>query len=209
MARARRQSRPRIGQHHAEWLSLVQTSGPFLTVPVLERVLPDGLEATTQLSDLRVAHSEWRDDPGLQRRFIRWVLDELLALRDATSEATEADPSHQVAEQAVTLRASYVVRDRTRDGDPLVLLVHATIRARRWIGRSRARRGPRARLRTIEVTRCGAPEVLELRELPDPVAGPGQVVVDVAAIPLLGLNTALRSGKGREWFPPRDARSRK
>jgi hypothetical protein len=195
MARARRQSRPRIGQHHAEWLSLVQTSGPFLTVPVLERVLPDGLEATTQLSDLRVAHSEWRDDPGLQRRFIRWVLDELLALRDATSEATEADPSHQVAEQAVTLRASYVVRDRTRDGDPLVLSVHATIRA--------------ARLRTIEVTRCGAPEVLELRELPDPVAGPGQVVVDVAAIPLLGLNTALRSGKGREWFPPRDARSRK
>lgn len=56
-------------------------------------------------------------------------------------------------------------------------------------------------VRTIEVTRFGGPDVLELRERPDPVAGPGQVVVDVAAIPLLWLDTALRSGRGREWFP--------
>ncbi len=56
-------------------------------------------------------------------------------------------------------------------------------------------------MRTIEVTRFGGPEVLELRERPDPVAGPGQVVVDVAAIPLLWLDTALRSGRGRDWFP--------
>lgn len=56
-------------------------------------------------------------------------------------------------------------------------------------------------VRAIEVTRFGGPEVLELRERPDPVAGPGQVVVDVAAIPLLWLDTALRSGKGRDWFP--------
>ena len=55
-------------------------------------------------------------------------------------------------------------------------------------------------MRTIEVTRFGGPEVLKLRERPDPVAGPGQVVVDVAAIPLLWLDTALRSGKGRDWF---------
>ena len=38
-------------------------------------------------------------------------------------------------------------------------------------------------VRTIEVTRFGGPEVLELRERPDPVAAPGQVVIDVAAIP--------------------------
>jgi NADPH2:quinone reductase len=58
-------------------------------------------------------------------------------------------------------------------------------------------------VRTIEVTRFGGPEVLELRERPDPVAGPGQVVVDVAAIPLLWLDAALRSGRGRDWFPVR------
>jgi NADPH:quinone reductase len=56
-------------------------------------------------------------------------------------------------------------------------------------------------MRTIEVTHFGGPEVLELRERPDPVAGPRQVVVDVAAIPLLWLDTVLRSGKGRDWFP--------
>lgn len=56
-------------------------------------------------------------------------------------------------------------------------------------------------MRTIEVTRFGGPEVLELRERPDPVAGPGQAVVDVAAIPLLWLDTALRSGRGQDWFP--------
>jgi hypothetical protein len=31
--------------HHGEWLSLVEVSGPFLSVPVLERVLPQGLDA--------------------------------------------------------------------------------------------------------------------------------------------------------------------
>jgi NADPH:quinone reductase len=56
-------------------------------------------------------------------------------------------------------------------------------------------------MRTIEVTRFGGPEVLQLRERPEPVPAPGQVVVDVAAIPLLWLDTALRSGKGRDWFP--------
>jgi hypothetical protein len=118
-------SRPRIENHHAEWLSLVETSGPFLTVPALKRALPDGLEATPPgMSDLRIAHSEWRQDSGLQRRWVRWVLDGLLGLRDAVEEANESSPAHLVAEQGVTLRPSYVVRDRTGAGEPAVLLVH-------------------------------------------------------------------------------------
>lgn len=36
-------------------------------------------------------------------------------------------------------------------------------------------------MRAIEVSRFGGPEVLELVDLPDPVAGPGQVEVDVTA----------------------------
>jgi len=126
MARSvvRPRARGRIEDHHAEWLSLVETSGPFLTVPALKRALPDGLEATTIMPDLRVAYAEWQSDAGLHRRWVRWVLDELLGLRDAVAEATDADPSHRVAEHAVTLRSSYVVRDRGQDGDPVVLLVH-------------------------------------------------------------------------------------
>ena len=123
MARGGARPRSRIGQHHAEWLSLVQTSGPFLTVPVLERVLPDGLEAASIVGDVRVAYTEWQQDAGLQRRWIRWVLDELLDLRDAVADATDADPAHTVAEHGITVRPSYVVRDRSRDGEPVVLLV--------------------------------------------------------------------------------------
>jgi NADPH2:quinone reductase len=36
-------------------------------------------------------------------------------------------------------------------------------------------------VRAIQITEFGGPEVLRLTELPDPVAGPGQLLVDVAA----------------------------
>ena len=53
----------------------------------------------------------------------------------------------------------------------------------------------------MEVTRFGGPEVLRLRIGPDPVPGPGQAVIDVAVVPVLFLDTALRRGEGRDWFP--------
>ncbi len=122
MARAR----SRIEDHHAEWLSLVETSGPFLTIPTLKRTLPDGLDAApAALADLRIAHAEWQENPDLQNRWVKWVLQELLELHDAVAEATEADPSHRVAEHNVTLRPTFVVRDRSREASPAVLLVHA------------------------------------------------------------------------------------
>jgi NADPH2:quinone reductase len=56
-------------------------------------------------------------------------------------------------------------------------------------------------MRMMEVTRFGGPEVLRLRIGPDPVPGPGQVVIDVAVVPVLFLDTAMRRGEGRDWFP--------
>jgi NADPH2:quinone reductase len=55
-------------------------------------------------------------------------------------------------------------------------------------------------MRAVEVTRFGGPEVLAFRELPDPVAGPGQLVVDVAAVDVLFMDARLRAGWGKEWF---------
>jgi NADPH:quinone reductase len=55
-------------------------------------------------------------------------------------------------------------------------------------------------MRVVEVTKFGGPEVLALRELPDPVAGPGQLVIDVAAVDVLFVDTRLRAGWGKEWF---------
>ncbi len=117
--------RTRVEDRHAEWLSLVERSGPFLTVPVLKRVLPDGLQETpSAASSLRLVYDEWRGEPTLQHRWITWVLRELLELGDGVSEAGPDDLHHRVAEHGVTVSPSFVVRDRTSDGEPAVMLVH-------------------------------------------------------------------------------------
>ena len=33
-----------VSRHHADWLSLVESSGPFLSLPVLLRAFPQGLD---------------------------------------------------------------------------------------------------------------------------------------------------------------------
>ncbi len=71
-----------------EWLSLVETSGPFLTLTVLDQAFPQGLESieTPRRQQLRSAYSEWReavdeDDellPQLHDAWVNLVLTELL-----------------------------------------------------------------------------------------------------------------------------------
>jgi NADPH:quinone reductase len=52
-----------------------------------------------------------------------------------------------------------------------------------------------------EVSRFGGPEVLTPRRAPDPVAGPGQVVVRTAAADVLLVDTMIRAGRGVDYFP--------
>src|SRR5690349_4841685 len=56
-------------------------------------------------------------------------------------------------------------------------------------------------MKAIEVARFGGPEVLQLREVPDPLPGAGEVVVDVAAADTLWLETSVRAGAGGAYFP--------
>lgn len=73
---------------HTEWLSFLETSGPFLTVSMLEKVFPQGLDAveTPKRQRIRAAYEEWReavdeDDPllpALHQEWVRLVLTELL-----------------------------------------------------------------------------------------------------------------------------------
>ena len=53
-------------------------------------------------------------------------------------------------------------------------------------------------MRAVVATEPGGPEVLTLTELPDPVAGPGEVVLDVAATAVNRADTLQRQGK----YPP-------
>lgn len=51
-------------------------------------------------------------------------------------------------------------------------------------------------MRAVVVRRFGGPEVLEVDEVDDPVAGSGEVVVEVAAVDVIGLDAAIRAGAG-------------
>ncbi|MGW4327416.1 zinc-binding dehydrogenase [Nocardia sp. NPDC004573] len=55
-------------------------------------------------------------------------------------------------------------------------------------------------MRAVQASEFGGPEVLEVRELPDPAAGPGEAVIDVAAADVMFLDTRLRSGWGTDFF---------
>ena len=56
-------------------------------------------------------------------------------------------------------------------------------------------------MRVVKATKFGGAEVLVPSEVAEPVAGPGQVVVDVLFAPVLFLDTQIRSGSARDWFP--------
>ncbi|MFD7444584.1 zinc-binding dehydrogenase [Streptomyces sp. NPDC059909] len=58
-------------------------------------------------------------------------------------------------------------------------------------------------MRVAQVIDFGGPDVLVPAEVPDPEAGPGQVVVDVAAVDTIFVETQIRSGWGRDYFPVR------
>jgi len=72
-----------VTRHHADWLSLVEVSGPFVSLPVLLRAFPQGLEPRdpAQAKMLRTAYEEWQDNPtapGKQSAWVRHVLTAVL-----------------------------------------------------------------------------------------------------------------------------------
>ena len=73
-----------MSMHH-EWLSLIEISGPFLAIPVLNEAFPQGLEEldATKRKRLRQAYDEWReaqetDDSRLEDLHAAWI-DEVLS----------------------------------------------------------------------------------------------------------------------------------
>jgi hypothetical protein len=72
-----------IASHHTEWLSLIEISGPFLSMPVLLRVFPQGLDTVDANLHrlLRPAYEEWLDnqaslhrDEAIHTQWLRFVL---------------------------------------------------------------------------------------------------------------------------------------
>jgi methylase of polypeptide subunit release factors len=142
-------------RHHAEWLSLVETSGPFLSMPVLLRAFPQGLDAhdPEYTRDLRLAHEEWEDsqlgghpDPALHTAWARFVLTRMLEFPDEIVAKGQAIPSTlrvPVPEHGETLSPDLVIRTpdgRDNAGSPRLLIqvyppdqgLERAVAGRRW-----------------------------------------------------------------------------
>ncbi len=52
----------------------------------------------------------------------------------------------------------------------------------------------------MEVSRFGGPEVITARQVPDPVPGPGQAVIQTAVADVLLVDTMIRAGRGVDFF---------
>ncbi|MFI8389832.1 Eco57I restriction-modification methylase domain-containing protein [Streptomyces sp. NPDC085540] len=78
-------------QDHLDWLSLVDVSGPFLTLPVLLKTWPqlDSIDKPLR-ARLRYEHGVWQSDPAAgQRAWTDFVLNELLGWGDALRDRVE------------------------------------------------------------------------------------------------------------------------
>ena len=74
-----------VPRHHAEWLSLVEAQGAFLSIEELLKVFPQGLDAhePEHFNSLKIAYDEWeyeKNNPEIHRAWISWVLENTLEL---------------------------------------------------------------------------------------------------------------------------------
>jgi hypothetical protein len=122
-----RRTRPRSAnaRHHAEWLRLIEVSGPFLSLPVLERVFPHGLDAhePERSAELRRLYEDWQDtkgDPAYHGAWVESVLRHILELPDELILRPQTFGSRfdvRVAQHHETLRPDLVlVNPAGRDG---------------------------------------------------------------------------------------------
>jgi hypothetical protein len=86
-----------IARHHAEWLALIDVSGPFLSLKTLVGAFPQGLDAPDAevTRDLRLAYEEWLDsafgtrpDPAMHWAWVEWVIRRVLEMPSQTLRAS-------------------------------------------------------------------------------------------------------------------------
>ncbi|MGE3440418.1 MAG: type IIL restriction-modification enzyme MmeI, partial [Blastocatellales bacterium] len=129
-----------VPRQHAEWLNLIDINGPFLTVEVLMRAFPQGLDGldTETARMIRSAYLEWEDnlqqrhpDQSVHRAWIELVLKRLLEYGDNVLLEGQSIPDGISANEAVhgeTLRPDYVLANpnspagRLESGKPRLLI---------------------------------------------------------------------------------------
>jgi len=108
-------------KHHAEWLSLLEISGPFLSMPVLTAAFPQGLDELDpgQTRSLRADYEFWTENlnsPAVHTAWGRLVLESLLGYSSQvllTGQAIAAGWKAEFPEHEETLRPDMLLVDPT------------------------------------------------------------------------------------------------
>lgn len=127
---------------HAEWLSLIEVSGPFLAEPILNQAFPQGLEKIDPVKKTRFrkTYDEWREvvdsdaqqdieiKDKIHQLWTNWVLKYGLELDededgDTLKDLTQMSSSIQITvpEHQVTLKPEYAVVAND-DASPYMLI---------------------------------------------------------------------------------------
>jgi hypothetical protein len=108
-----------IARAHADWLGLVETPSAFLSVPVLRRVFPHGIDQAPDdvRATVRATLSELDSDQGTRTDWVRWLLREGLGLGPVLREgqAVPETATYFVPEHGELLRPEFVVTEPNGD----------------------------------------------------------------------------------------------
>lgn len=106
-----------IARHHTEWLSLIEISGPFVSLPVLSKVFPQGLderdpERARNLRSTFEAYQEAPNNLATQLAWVKFVLSDTLSFYpEHLKEGQEIPPGlkAELLEHRETLRPDIAV----------------------------------------------------------------------------------------------------
>jgi hypothetical protein len=123
-----------IARHHVEWLSLLEVSGPFLSLPVLMQTFPQGLEGIEPhlVGTLRTGYEEWqagveKRTPSIHDAWVRFVLRNVLGIPDDAVEEGQAIPEAiraSFAEHGETLRPDLVIAESSSKRRRLLVQIY-------------------------------------------------------------------------------------
>lgn len=129
---------------NTDWLSLVEISGPFVSVPVLKEIFPQGMEdVPAELArSLRADYEFWQenqDDRAVHLGWVRLVLDSLLGYSDELLLSGQAVPAGLKAafpEHDETLRPDFVLAEPADGGERKPKLLIQVFPAAQDLGKS-------------------------------------------------------------------------
>jgi len=120
-----------ISRYHAEWLELIEVSGPLVSMPVLLRTFPQGLDELEagQRRDLRANYETWLErgqkHAGHHHAWIRYVLTRLLDYPEALlAEGQSMPPGMEAVLPRFheTLRPDLALKNRDAGVKPVMLV---------------------------------------------------------------------------------------